>query len=72
MGDPCNIATASPDQMAKVLTVVIRGERFSAGTLTAAFESGLLLAVVRRAETLLNEHEITRDTPRSADQLGAE
>ena len=68
LGDPCNIASASPDQIAKVLTVVIRGERFSEGTLSAAFESGLLLAVIRRAETLLNEHEVTSDMARSADQ----
>jgi Family of unknown function (DUF6508) len=54
-GDPRHIATATPDQLAKVLTVLIRGERFSEGTLSDAFENGLLLAITRRAEALLEQ-----------------
>jgi len=54
---PRHIATATLDQLAKVLTTLIRGERFSEGTLSEALESGLLLAIARRAEALLDMHE---------------
>jgi len=40
-----------------VLTTLVRGERFSEGTLSEALESGLLLAIARRAEALLDMHE---------------
>lgn len=53
--DPAQIATATAGQLGKVLTCLIRGERFSAGALSAAFESGLLLAIAERAEALLQE-----------------
>jgi hypothetical protein len=51
--DPRHIKTATPDQLEKVLTILIRRERFSAGTLNNALESGLLLAIARRAEALV-------------------
>lgn len=47
-----SIARATPDQIAKLLTCLIRQERFSDGTLAAAFESGVLTAIARRAMTL--------------------
>ena len=47
------ISTASEEQIAKLLTAHIRGDKFTDGVLLRAFESGLLGAVVRRAETLL-------------------
>jgi hypothetical protein len=52
------MATATANQLAKVLTALIRGERFSEGTLREAFKSGLLLAVARRAKALLKLHEL--------------
>ena len=55
--EPRHIATATLDQLAKVLTTLIRGERFSEGTLSEALESGLLLAIARRAEALLDTSE---------------
>ena len=55
--EPRHIATATPDQLGKVLTTLVRGERFSEGTLSEALESGLLLAIARRAEALLDMHE---------------
>jgi hypothetical protein len=51
------MATATANQLAKVLTALIRGERFSEGTLREAFESGLLLAIALRAEALLDMHQ---------------
>ena len=52
-GNPGRIAEATPDQLAKVVTVCIRKDRFSEGLLGSAFESGLLTAIVRRAAALL-------------------
>ena len=52
---PCSIAAATAEELGKVLTVLIRGDRFSEGTISAAFESGLLLAIARRAGALLDE-----------------
>jgi hypothetical protein len=50
---PDLVASATHDQLAKLLTAYIRGERFNEGVLNSAFESGLLTAIVRRAEALL-------------------
>jgi hypothetical protein len=46
---------ASAEQLAKLLTALIRQERFCEGELAVAFESGLLIAICRRAEKLLAE-----------------
>ena len=52
------LASATPDQLAKLIAVVVRQERFCEGTLAAAFEEGLVLGIVRRAGVLANqEHE---------------
>jgi Family of unknown function (DUF6508) len=50
---PDLVASATHVQLAKLLTVYIRGERFNEGALNSAFDSGLLTAIVRRAEALL-------------------
>jgi hypothetical protein len=50
--DPDALARATPDQLARLLTVLIRQERFSEGSLASAFESGLLTGIVRRAAQL--------------------
>lgn len=52
--NPEHIAEASFDQLAKLLTALIRGDRFNEGELKAAFDAGLLTAIVRRAKTLLS------------------
>lgn len=46
------VATATPDQLRRLLTVIIRGDRFSDGTIADAFESGLFTAICRRATVL--------------------
>lgn len=50
--DPVAIGNATPEQLAQLLTVCIRQDRFVEGGLAGAFESGLLIAIVARAEAL--------------------
>ena len=53
--DPVALAVATPDQLAKLITVLVRQERFSEGSLKWAFENGLVLAIVRRARVLAGQ-----------------
>jgi hypothetical protein len=55
LGHPEAVASASADDLRKLLTVYIRGERFGEGTLEAAFGSGMLTAIIRRAGVLATE-----------------
>lgn len=55
--DGDKLAAASAEQLARLLTVVIRQDRFVEGALLEAFESGLLLRVARRAAALLEAME---------------
>jgi hypothetical protein len=50
--DPSALASASPDDLGRLLTVVVRGDRFSQGELLAAWDSGLLRRIVERAAKL--------------------
>jgi hypothetical protein len=51
--NPKRVAAATPAQLAKLLTVYIRGDRFNEGLLNSAYDSGMLTAIVLRAEALL-------------------
>jgi hypothetical protein len=51
--DPEAIARATPDQLAWLLTAIVRSDRFVEGSIAGAFESGLLAAISRRAAGLL-------------------
>jgi hypothetical protein len=51
--DPAAVATATPDQLAWLLTAIVRSDRFVEGSIAGAFESGLLAAISRRARALL-------------------
>lgn len=53
--DPTRLALATPQQIAQLLTGLIRCERFSEGTLSAAFKSGLIARILRRAAVLEDE-----------------
>jgi hypothetical protein len=55
--NPAALEKASPDQLAKLLTVVIRQDRFAEGALNSAFESGLLTAIARRAAALVEQDD---------------
>ena len=51
--DPAAVATATPTDIARLLTALVRGDRFYEGTLAHAFESGMMLAVAERCAALL-------------------
>jgi hypothetical protein len=52
LGDPEAVASASADDLRRLLTVYVRSERFGDGTLESAFRSGMLAAIIRRAGVL--------------------
>ena len=49
---PGGIEEATPDDLVRILTAIIRSDRFTEGSIAGAFESGLLTRVIRRAEAL--------------------
>ena len=50
---PEALAAASTDDLAKLLTAIVRSDRFVEGSLAGAFESGLLARIAQRAAALL-------------------
>jgi hypothetical protein len=52
LGRPEAVVSASAEDLRRLLTTYIRGERFGDGTLEAAFDSGMLTAIARRAAVL--------------------
>jgi len=54
LAGPEHIATASAEQLSKLLTSFIRNEKFCDGTLLGAFEAGFLTAVAERATVISN------------------
>jgi hypothetical protein len=46
------MASATEEQLAKLLTALIRQDRFVEGAMNAAFQSGLILHLVKRAAAL--------------------
>ena len=50
---------ATPEQLARVLTVVVRAERFNEGAMAGAVQSGLLPRLLRRAAALASAMENT-------------
>ena len=51
---PESVAVATPEQLAMLLTAIVRSDRFVEGSIEGAFESGLLAAICRRAAILLD------------------
>ena len=49
------LAMAKPEQIARLLTALIRRDRFVEGSLISDLASGLLTAIARRAQSLLDE-----------------
>jgi hypothetical protein len=49
------VETATPEQLGKLLTAIVRSDRFVEGSIAGAFESGLLAAIARRAAALAAE-----------------
>ena len=54
-GDPAAVASATPLQLARLLTAIVRSDRFTEGSIAGAFTSGLLPAITRRADALASE-----------------
>ncbi len=50
--DPAALAAATTDELAHLLTALVRGDRFYEGQLLDAFESGLLRRIAERAAVL--------------------
>ncbi len=61
--DPAAIASATPDQLARLLTAIVRSDRFVEGSIAGAFESGLLAGISRRAAALLVPSSDPHDDP---------
>ena len=51
------LAQATAEQLARLLTVCIRQDRFCEGALESAFESGLLTRILERVAVILREME---------------
>lgn len=56
--DPAALAEATPEELALLLTSLVRGDRFCEGTLAGAYDEGVLLRVVQRAAALAAEHPV--------------
>ncbi|MEW5825915.1 MAG: DUF6508 domain-containing protein [Candidatus Bipolaricaulota bacterium] len=54
VGDEEALARATPEQLARLVAALVLRDSHDMGTLADAFESGLLLRIVRRAATLRN------------------
>jgi hypothetical protein len=65
--DPQAIAGASPSDLERALTALVRGDRFHEGTLAAAYHSGVLEAIVRRAGALVADQGAGRAVTGAAD-----
>lgn len=53
MRDNASLAQATVEQIANIITALVRTDRFSEGTLARSFEAGTLRALAERAEALL-------------------
>lgn len=52
MSDPSEVEDASTEQLTRLVTALVRQDRFAEGALAEAYESGMLAAIARRAEEL--------------------
>lgn len=50
--EPAAIAAATPEQLVKLMTWIVRSDRFSEGSIAGAYESGVLRAIIARAAQL--------------------
>ena len=51
--DPVAIADATAEELLRLVTAIVRGDRFVEGNLAGAIEEGFALAICRRAAALL-------------------
>ena len=50
--DRAVLAAATPEQLSKLATAIVRSDRFTEGALGEAFDAGVMAAIARRASTL--------------------
>lgn len=53
--EPDRVATASAEDLPRLVTAIVRSERFGEGSIAGAYESGLLTAIARRAAELARD-----------------
>jgi uncharacterized protein DUF6508 len=51
--EPAALEAATPDQLAHLITAIVRSDRFTDGSIAGAFESGLPARISRRAAVLV-------------------
>ena len=56
--DPAILDASTADQLERLLTILVRQDRFVTGTLAVAFESGFLVRILRRAAMLAEALEL--------------
>lgn len=61
--DPAAIATATPVELVKLVTALVRSDRFSEGALAEVYERGLLRGVIRRAAALADASPTLAEAP---------
>lgn len=74
LSDPAMIAQATPDELIRLSTTLVRSDRFTDGELANAWASGVITAIVRRAAALTGQvsspaDRIVTTPPRRADGL---
>ena len=56
--DRSAVAEATAEQLVKLSTAIVRSDRFTEGSVAGAWESGLILAMARRAAQLVSALDI--------------
>lgn len=59
--DVAAVADATPEQLVKLMTWIVRSDRFVEGSIEGAYESGVLGAIIARAAELAKERDATND-----------
>jgi hypothetical protein len=63
VGRPETIASATVVELRRVITAIVRGDRFTEGNVACAFERGFLAAIARRAGELAGQGAPARREP---------
>jgi hypothetical protein len=68
---PEAVASATPEQLAMLLTAIVRSDRFVEGSMAGAFKSGLLSRIARRAACSSKSHDMNFSMLTGAQASGA-
>ncbi|HEY8572717.1 DUF6508 domain-containing protein [Phenylobacterium sp.] len=55
LNDPACLDRASPQELSRLMTAIVRQDRFCDGVLLSEFENGIMAGVARRAKSLLDD-----------------